>query len=78
MSFFFISFLVFPAFISTCYTPPSVYVCMTTSATLSGRGVAVTRGNKVLELALWSRKLAQDQGWKIYTWLHNITYLYLR
>lgn len=42
------------------------------------RRESVSTGNKVLQLALWSRKLALAQAWKTYTGLHNIAYLYLR
>lgn len=59
--------------------PPVTFpVCVCNSATPVQQGIAVTPGNKAADLALRSRKLAPGQGWKIYTRLHNIAYLYLR
>ena len=57
--------------------PPFLSVCIWFGHPVR-QGIAVTPGNKALDLGLWSRKLARGQGWKIYTRLHNITYLYLR
>ena len=47
-------------------------------ATLSRQIQFCQAQEQAIDPALWSRKLAKGQGWKIYTRLHNIAYLYLR